>query len=120
SSYRPRTGMPRSSRCGGPAMSLLQISCPACREHFSLEPAKMAPQAHCPACGRVLLWYHSRNRQKTGPVSFAQLRQFAVSGQLEPTDSVLLEGAQKWQTADLVAGLFSASSLVPPPQMGST
>ena len=52
-------------------------------------------------------WYFTRdNRQKYGPYTTEQLRQFAVEGLITPTDRLLQEGAppapdggRKWKLA---------------------
>jgi hypothetical protein len=51
-------------------------------------------------------WYFARQKKKVGPVSTAQLRQLAASGQLRPFDMVLKEGAQKWTPAGSIPTLF--------------
>lgn len=54
------------------------------------------------------LWYYARNQQKVGPVPLSELHRLATSGQLQPTDMVLEQGAQKWITAGAALGLFSS------------
>jgi len=51
-------------------------------------------------------WYYARQKQKFGPVSSAQLRQLAATGQLLPSDMVLMEGTQKWSTAGSIPSLY--------------
>jgi hypothetical protein len=51
-------------------------------------------------------WFYASGKRKTGPFSFAQLQQFALAGQLLPSDMVFQEGSSKWIAARGVAGLF--------------
>jgi hypothetical protein len=59
-------------------------------------------------------WYVAREKQKFGPYSTEQLKQFAAQGQVVPTDMLLKEGEGKWVAASTVDGLF-APQVVPPP-----
>jgi hypothetical protein len=59
-------------------------------------------------------WYLAREKQKFGPYSTEQLKQFAAQGQVVPTDMLLKEGEGKWVAASTVDGLF-APQVVPPP-----
>ncbi len=52
-------------------------------------------------------WYYARNKQRVGPVSFAELQRLVAVGQFQPTDMVLQEGSQKWVLAATVNGLFA-------------
>ena len=65
-------------------------------------------------------WYESNGEQK-GPVTAAQLKGFAVSGELRPTDMIWKEGAPDWMTAGTVKGLFPEGTpgLAPPPPPAS-
>ncbi len=54
-------------------------------------------------------WYYAHNRQRIGPVSFAQMRELAASGRLQPTDMVLREGTRQWVPAGAVEGLLPAT-----------
>jgi hypothetical protein len=68
----------------------------------------------------VAQWYYSRdNKQKLGPFSAAQLKEMAVSGELQPSDMVLRDGSRKWASASSIKGLFakkaSADRPAPPP-----
>ena len=64
-------------------------------------------------------WYYSKNNQQQGPVSSGQLKQLAVSGQLQPSDLVWKEGMGQWVEGRKIKGLFPAAppanSQVPPP-----
>jgi hypothetical protein len=64
-------------------------------------------------------WYYSKNNQQQGPVSPEQLKQLAVSGQLQPSDLVWKEGMGQWVEGRKIKGLFPAAppanNLVPPP-----
>jgi hypothetical protein len=57
-------------------------------------------------------YYYSHDGQQFGPVSAADLRELAASGQLGPQDPVAQEGVPKWFPAGSIRGLFAAS--VPP------
>ena len=65
-------------------------------------------------------WYESNGEQK-GPVTAAQLKGFAVSGELRPTDMIWKEGSPDWVTAGSVKGLFPEGTpgLAPPPAPAS-
>lgn len=54
-------------------------------------------------------WYFIRDTKKIGPLTWEQLQEASAAGRLQPTDMVIRAGAQKWQPAGEVAGLFSAS-----------
>jgi hypothetical protein len=60
-------------------------------------------------------WYYAWNKQRVGPVSFAELQQRAAMGQLQPTDMLLQVGAPKWVSAASVPGLITGApvDLVP-------
>lgn len=62
-------------------------------------------------------WHVTRNQQRLGPFTSAQLRQMAADGSLLPTDLVLKAGSQKWVAASNVKGLFAREvrSAPPPP-----
>ncbi|GEM_PF-2016863 len=65
-------------------------------------------------------WHYTIDGQPAAkPVSAAQLKQLAISGQLKPTDLVWQEGMLEWAPAGSIKGLFPP----PPstsPQMGAT
>lgn len=52
------------------------------------------------------MWYYARNRQRMGPVPFAELQRLSVSGGLRPDEMVLEEGKDRWLPAHTVRGLF--------------
>jgi hypothetical protein len=67
-------------------------------------------------------WHYTLNGQPAAaPVTAAQLKQLAASGQLKPTDLVWQDGMLEWAPAGSVKGLFPSgksigdSSVVPPP-----
>jgi hypothetical protein len=61
-------------------------------------------------------WHFTRNGQPADtPVSWAQLKQMATAGQLEPTDKVLREDMTGWEPAGSIKGLFPPSKLLPAP-----
>jgi len=52
-------------------------------------------------------WYVTTNgKQRSGPLSDRQLKDLAASGQLLPTDMVLLDGRSSWVAASTINGLF--------------
>jgi len=53
-------------------------------------------------------WYYSRGGKQGGPVSAAQLKQLAYTGQVSPTDLLWKEGLGDWIPAAKVKGLFGA------------
>jgi hypothetical protein len=66
-------------------------------------------------------WHYTINGQPaSAPVSAAQLKQLAASGQLKPTDLVWQDGMLEWAPAGSVRGLFPTSkslgdsAVVPP------
>lgn len=61
-------------------------------------------------------WYYSQEGQQNGPVSAAELKDLAKTGQIVPTDMVWSEGMRSWAPASSVKGLFIQSdpSDVPP------
>jgi len=60
-------------------------------------------------------WYYTKNGQKNGPVSDAELKQFAASGELLPTDSLWKEGMSEWKQAGLFKALFNSAPMSPQP-----
>jgi hypothetical protein len=58
----------------------------------------------------ITQWHYTINGQPAAvPVSAAQLKQLAASGQLKPTDLVWQEGMVEWAPAGSVKGLFPIS-----------
>ncbi|HEY4310048.1 MAG TPA: DUF805 domain-containing protein [Pirellulales bacterium] len=51
-------------------------------------------------------WFYSQGGNRVGPVSAAQLRQFAESGTITPDDWVWKQGMQDWIPARRINGLF--------------
>lgn len=63
-------------------------------------------------------WFYIKEKKKLGPVSFAQLKDMVLHGQLGRADMVLPGGSNKWATAETVDGLFPGVpdfSFAPPP-----
>lgn len=58
-------------------------------------------------------WFYARNGQKHGPISPADLKRMATSGDLLPTDLLWKKGMPQWVPASSARGLFSADQ--PPP-----
>jgi|GEM_PF-3393686 len=52
-------------------------------------------------------WYYARNGEQFGPVSPAELKQLALSGQLRSYEPVWREGMSDWTPARNVKGLFT-------------
>lgn len=55
-------------------------------------------------------WHYSKDGKQHGPVSAADLKAMAKSGELSPTDMVWQEGMAEWKPAGSLKGLFSPSS----------
>lgn len=51
-------------------------------------------------------WFYVKDKQKKGPIAFAQLRELVLHGQIGRADMVLQGGTTKWAAAETVAGLF--------------
>lgn len=66
-------------------------------------------------------WYYAKGKEKVGPLTAAQMKQLARSGELARTSMVWKTGMPKWVQAGQVNGLFpeappqKASVTVPPP-----
>src|SRR4051812_15217347 len=54
-------------------------------------------------------WYYTSAGQQNGPVTAAQLKQAAQSGQLTPTDLVWKDGMPDWVPATKLKGIFDAT-----------
>lgn len=65
-------------------------------------------------------WYFTIGGRQTGPVSTAQLKQLASSGQLSRTDMVWKYGMLDWLPAGNLTGLFVAPNPYPPPPVSGT
>jgi hypothetical protein len=61
-------------------------------------------------------WYCGRAGQQSGPFTEEQVKEFAASGQLLPTDLVWRQGMAQWTTAT-AAGLFPATPVEAPPAL---
>ena len=63
-------------------------------------------------------WHYAKNNQQFGPVSAAELKQLASSGELASSDLIWKEGWDDWRAAGTVKGLFDSAppmKPVPPP-----
>lgn len=60
-------------------------------------------------------WHYSIKGAKAGPVSSAEIKRLADSGELAPTDLIWKEGLPNWVAASSIKGLFSATTPAPPP-----
>jgi len=52
-------------------------------------------------------WYIARNKKRSGPFTWEQLKQMFATGQLQATDMLLQEGSKKWNAAGTLPGLMS-------------
>lgn len=57
-------------------------------------------------------WHYIRGGNQAGPVSAAELKQLASTGQISPTDLVWKDGLSDWVPAAKVKGLFGPQSEV--------
>ena len=67
-------------------------------------------------------WYYEKDGIQHGPVTSQQLKQLAVSGELQPSDSVCRDGRDERKPAKAVKGLFaeeSAPMATPPPKLNA-
>lgn len=69
-------------------------------------------------------WHYAKGGKKHGPITAAQLKELATTGQLSPDDLVWREDMKEWRKASTVKGLFSEQSSVspapPPPPTSRT
>jgi hypothetical protein len=96
-------------------MSSGKLTCPKCKNSFL--PMTGGVEL-CPNCGAEVNadgeaapreaegWYYSSNGTQAGPVSSAELKRLAASGELAPTDFVRKANSPKWIEAGKVEGLF--------------
>lgn len=67
-------------------------------------------------------WHYAKGGEKHGPISAAQLKEVAQTGQLDPDDLVWREDMKEWRKASSVKGLFPqqpATTKTPPPPPAS-
>ena len=55
-------------------------------------------------------WYYARGNKQTGPVSSAELKRLAATGEIRPDDLVWREGLTEWALARSVRSLFENES----------
>jgi len=68
----------------------------------------------------VSKWYLIRDgTAKYGPYDDEQLKEFAASGRIMPTDMLWKEGTDQWISAASVSGLFIGPPLPPPPPLAA-
>ena len=61
-------------------------------------------------------WFYSKNGEKTGPISSADLKQLAANGTILPSDLIWKQDWPEWKAASNIKGLFgSAAPTTPPP-----
>jgi hypothetical protein len=92
--------------------------CPHCARKLAFTPpAERAAPVAVPARAESgsARWFLARNKQRLGPYTSAQLKQFADAGQIQPEDMIHREGRQKWVSAGSIKGLFTAARPEPPP-----
>ena len=90
--------------------------CPRCARKLAFTaPAQLAAPVAEPARAESgsARWYLARNKQRLGPYTSAQLKQFADAGQVQPDDMILREGRPKWVSAGSIKGLFTAARPAP-------
>ena len=61
-------------------------------------------------------WYYGKDGVKHGPLSAAQIKKLADSGDLAPSDLVWKEGMARWVEASTVPGLFAPAAAESPPE----
>jgi len=59
-------------------------------------------------------WFYTKNGQRMGPVTDAELKQLAASGTILPTDQIWKEGMSAWTNAGSIKSLFTISSTLEP------
>ncbi len=59
-------------------------------------------------------WYYAKGNDEVGPVTAAQLKALAASGELNPDDLLWKEGMGDWKQASDVSGLFPKEDAPPP------
>lgn len=62
------------------------------------------------------LWHYAKGGEKHGPITAAQLKELAKTGQLSPDDLVWREDMQEWRQARSVKGLFPEQTTQRPPK----
>lgn len=60
-------------------------------------------------------WHYAKDGEKHGPITSAQLKELAKSGQLSPDDLVWREDMKEWRKASTIKGLLSSSPNLPTP-----
>ena len=60
-------------------------------------------------------WYFIESGRSAGPVTWTQLRERAISGQLLARDMVWKDGMATWATADTINDLVPKQTIAPPP-----
>lgn len=98
------------------------VRCPQCQQQLNVPspaPEKAAAnigEAHKPVAPppppapTAEQWYFTRNGEQQGPVTIEQLKQRAVSRQLQPTDMVWKQGMAQWIQASTITNLFDQVS----------
>lgn len=59
-------------------------------------------------------WHYAKGDEKIGPITSAELKQLAASGELKPTDSVWKTDWPEWKKANSLKGLFPPNPSSPP------
>ena len=68
-----------------------------------------------PVAAEPAEWHFTQSGQQAGPVTWAQLRQRAASGQLQQTDMVWKNGMAAWAAAGSIPNLFPPPRAAAPP-----
>jgi len=58
----------------------------------------------------MMQWYYMKNGNKVGPISTAELKQLAASGELQINDRIWREGLKNWIPAANAKGLFPSTA----------
>ncbi|MCL4203126.1 MAG: DUF4339 domain-containing protein [Pirellulaceae bacterium] len=78
------------------------------------QPQVTAAAPNAPATDSVpqdnTAWYYASAGREVGPVSFADLKQLVMRGELQYNDPVWTEGMPNWMEASSVKGLFAESA----------
>jgi uncharacterized Zn-finger protein/ribosomal protein L32 len=87
------------------------------QEYKKRQPAPGPPPLPPTIAPEAAEWYFARGGTQNGPVTWAQLRQRAASGQLQPTDMVWKNGMAAWAAAASIQHLFPPAPVAtsPPP-----
>ncbi len=60
-------------------------------------------------------WYYSKDNEQVGPITAAELKELALSGQISPSDFIWNEQWPEWKEAGSIKGFFPAPKAKPSP-----